>query len=292
MSGQKALVLGGSGGLLGQALVRVLKEKGWKVAVTSRKDIDYAAKGASDKLERLVDSVEPACVFNTVAYTQVDAAEDDEDTATLLNRTVPAMLGRIMKTRPVYLMHYSTDFVFSGKKRDAYVPGDETDPLSVYGRTKLAGEEALLAAELKRCAIVRTAWLYGPGKRNFVSTILSRCQRGKDLNIVDDQTGSPTYSLDLATYSLKLCEAGGSGIFHIVNSGRASWCELAQEAIKLAQKECSVRCVSSASYPQKAVRPSWSILDTASFTAVTGIVPRPWPQALRDYIYSEFPPAE
>lgn len=289
---QKALVLGGAGGLLGRALVRVLEAAGWEVTATSRKDINYAAKGAATKLERLVDQVEPACVFNTVAYTQVDQAEDDEETATLLNRTVPAMLGRIMKTRPAYLVHYSTDFVFNGKKRAPYVPEDPTSPLGVYGQTKLAGEEALLAADLRRCAIVRTAWLYGPGKKNFVSTILSRCTPENTLSVVHDQVGSPTYTMDLAKYTLKLYEAGGSGIFHIANSGQASWCELAQEAVKLAEKECAVQCIFSENYPTKAARPAWSVLDTSSFTAVTGIVPRPWPQALRDYIYSEFPPAE
>lgn len=287
---QKALVLGGATGLLGQALAEVLLQAGWNVIVTSRKDIDYCAANGAKKLEALVDRVQPACIFNTVAYTQVDKAEDDEEAATLLNRSVPAMLGRIIKPRPVRLVHYSTDFVFNGRKATPYLPEDPTNPTSAYGRTKLAGEEALLQLDLPRCVIVRTAWLFGPGKGNFIRTILSRCAAHQPLSVVHDQVGSPTYTLDLAKYSLKLVEAEGRGIFHIVNSGQASWCELASEAVRLAQAECTVLPVPSSAYPQKALRPAWSVLGTSAFTRVTGITPRPWPQALRDYIYRDFTP--
>ncbi len=286
----KALVLGGKTGLLGQALVEILHAAGWEVKATSRHDIDYFRQDCADILESVVDAVEPACIFNTVGYTFVDKAEDEEDAAVVLNRKVPAMLGRIVKARPIHLVHYSTDFVFNGRKKSPYAPGDQTDPLGVYGSSKLAGEEAILSLDLPNFSIVRTAWLFGPGRKNFVSTMLTLCATGKPLSVVDDQVGSPTYTMDLAKYSLKLVEAEGRGIFHIVNSGQASWCELATEAIRIAQAECQIKAIPSADYPQKAKRPAMSVLDTSSFTSVTGITPRPWPQALRDYIYREFTP--
>ena len=289
---QKALVLGGATGLVGQALMEALRESAWAPRAVTRAELDLRAPDAADKLKALIDSTEPACVFNAVAYTQVDAAEDDPEAATLLNRTLPAMLGRLVKTRGCGLVHFSTDFVFNGKKKQPYTTEDETDPLCVYGATKLAGEEALLALNLPNCLIIRTAWLFGPGRKNFVSTILRLCQEKKCINVVHDQVGSPTYTADLAQYTLKLVEAGAAGLFHIVNSGQASWCELASEAVQLAQVECNVTPVPSSAFPQKAMRPAYSVLNCDDLARITGISPRPWPQALREYIFKEFLPAE
>lgn len=287
---QKALVLGGKTGLAGQALTGVLRASNWDVTPTGRDDLDCTASDAGARLEALIDSLEPACVFNAVAYTAVDAAEDDPEAATLLNRTLPATLGRIMKTRPCTLVQYSTDFVFDGKKGTPYTPEDPTAPLCVYGKTKLAGEEALLSFALPRCLIVRTAWLFGPGRRNFVSAILQACKEKRAVTVVHDQIGSPTYTPDLAQYTLKLVEAGAEGIFHITNTGAASWCELAGEAVSLAEAECTVYPVPSSEYPQKARRPAYSVLDGGALARLTGITPRPWPQALREYIFKDFLP--
>ena len=287
---QKALVLGGKTGLVGQALVDVLNASGWEVTATGRAELDAAAVDSGTRLESLVDALEPSCIFNTIAYTGVDAAEDEPEAATLLNRTLPATLGRIVKTRPSTLVHFSTDFVFDGKKNSPYTPEDPTGPLCVYAKTKLAGEEALLALDLPRCLIIRTAWLFGPGRKNFVATILQACKDRRAINVVHDQIGSPTYTLDLAQYTLKLVETGASGLFHIVNGGQASWCELAGEAVSLAPVECVVHPIPSSEYPQKARRPAYSALDCADLARLTGITPRPWPQALREYIFTVYPP--
>ncbi len=291
MSGnRKALVLGGGTGFVGQALVEVLRASGWEIMATERSDIDFAAPDVQDVLAHMADRFEPACIFNAVGYTQVDAAEDDLETAALLNKTLPAVLGGLVKTRPSVLVHFSTDFVFNGRREVPYGVDDPTGPLCVYGRTKRAGEEALLNMGLSNCIVARTAWLFGHGKKNFVRTILERCKEKRSVNVVHDQVGSPTYTLDLAQYTLKLVEAGARGLFHVVNSGQASWCDLADEAVSLAQVECTVNAVPSSAYPQKALRPAFSVLDTESLTRATGITPRPWPQALRDYIFREFPP--
>lgn len=286
---QKALVLGGKTGLVGQTLMQALHNSGWEAVAAGRSEVDLGAPDAASRLEALIDSHEPSCVFNAIAYTKVDAAEDEPEAATLLNRTLPATLGRIIKTRPCALVHYSTDFVFDGKKGAPYTPEDPTAPLCVYGKSKLAGEEALLSFDLPRCLIVRTAWLFGPGRRNFVSVILQACKEKRVVNVVHDQIGSPTYTPDLAQYTIKLLESGARGLFHLVNAGTASWCELADEAVSLAQQECTVNPVPSSEYPQKARRPAYSALDCAAVACLTGSAPRPWPQALREYIFKAFP---
>ena len=287
----KALILGGKTGLVGQALVEVLKGAYWDITCTDRKDIDFFTTGFADDLERLIDRVEPDCIFNGVGFTQVDAAEDNTEGADVLNRLVPATLGRIVASTQCKLVHYSTDFVFNGRKETPYSTEDIPAPLNVYGKTKLAGENALLELGLSGCIIARTAWLFGPGRNNFVDTIITKGKDRGQLSVVHDQVGSPTYTLDLAAYTLKLVEAEVNGVFHIVNSGEASWCELADEAIALAQVDCTVTPVPSSAYPQKAIRPIYSVLDTSSLTRATGITPRPWPQALRDYVFRSFPPS-
>jgi dTDP-4-dehydrorhamnose reductase len=205
-----------------------------------------------------------------------------------MNRTLPAVIGRVLKTRPSALVHYSTDFIFDGRKQSPYLTDDPANPQNVYGRTKFEGEEALLELGLPRCLIVRTAWLFGPHKKNFVSCILGLCRERKELKVVHDQIGSPTYTIDLAQHSLRLVDVGASGIFHVVNSGEASWCELAGEAVKLAQIECVVSPIASADYPHKAERPPYSVLDNGKVARTTGHGIRPWPQALQDYIFRDF----
>ena len=285
----KILILGGATGLLGQALAKKATDEHYDVIATGRGDFDPTN---TDVLERFIDDTRPDIVCNTIAYTGVDQAEEEEEAAMLLNRVLPCSLGRIIKKRPsIYLMHFSTDFVFDGKAQEPYSETDKTAPQSVYGKSKLAGENALLELQLEKFCIIRTAWLFGPDKKNFVSTILDHCAQGKALSIVHDQTGSPTYTPDLAAYSLKLFETGGHGIFHLANSGTATWCELASEAVRMAQMVCTITPISSKDYPQKATRPTFSRLSTAKFTEHTGIVPRQWPQALADYVYSSISPA-
>ena len=287
---KKALVLGGKTGLLGQALVEVLTEAGWNVSSAGRESFNALGHGVEGELRRLLEREKPQYLFNTIAYTQVDQAEENYHDAELLNVSFPGILGRIIKEHPCHLVHFSTDFVFNGKKIEGYVTEDIPDPLNVYGATKLAGEKALLALELPFCTIIRTAWLFGSGRGNFVRTILTKGKEKGVLNVVDDQRGSPTYTVDLARYTLALIEAEACGIFHVVNSGHASWCELAEEAVRQAEVECRIYPVHSKDYPQKALRPASSVLDTKKLTRVTGIVPRPWPQALREYIFRDFNP--
>ncbi len=281
----RALVLGGRHGLLGQALVRTLEARGWESISLGREDGDLLDSGwMGEQIGRLA----PQAVFNTVAYTQVDNAEDQPEEARRINRGLPALLGRLLKGTDVHLLHYSTDFVFNGRKDTPYTTDDLPDPASVYGLTKLEGEQALEASGLETCCIIRTSWLFGPGRKNFVSTILEAARQREAVTVVHDQTGSPSYTMDVAAASLELLRRKATGVFHVANSGQASWCELAAQAVSLADFPCTVQAIASADWPQKAKRPPFSPLDTSRYTELTGKAMRPWLPALRDYIFQDF----
>lgn len=284
LSGKKAVILGGKTGLLGRTLTEKLEQNEVITIPLSRADFDPLNEKI---LTALLEREKPDLIFNTIAYTMVDQAEDEESKAHLLNTTLPVSLGRLAKMNNCKLIHFSTDFVFDGKNDSPYTEKDKTNPQSVYGSTKLAGEEKLLELDYENILIIRTAWLFGPYKTNFVHKILNFAREREALTIVHDQNGSPTYTPDLADYTIELVKNEANGIFNVVNSGKASWCELAAEAINCSAINCRVEPVPSSAYPTKAARPSYSVLDTAKLTAATGITPRPWVQALRDYIYND-----
>ncbi|KAF5035819.1 dTDP-4-dehydrorhamnose reductase [anaerobic digester metagenome] len=280
---RSAVVLGGKTGLLGQALSMAMTRRGWTVHAPGRADLDLFDRPAvEDYLARTGADI----LFNTVAYTKVDQAEDEPSEAARLNRQLPLVLGQAARNAGVRLVHYSTDFVFNGKKTTPYTTEDQPDPRSVYGSTKLQGERELLALGLPGLIIIRTSWLFGPCKINFVTRILELAASRPELSVVHDQVGSPSYTPDLAANSLALVDAGATGLFHLANSGQASWCELAAEAVRGADLPCRVKPITSAQYPQKAVQPAYSVLDLSKFTAATGITPRPWLQALREFLFS------
>lgn len=282
----KALVSGGASGLLGKALVRELAAQQWEVECLGREDGDLLNP---DFLSERLHQSRPDAVFNTVAWTQVDDAEDQPEAAMAVNRALPDSLARIISGMPdVWLGHFSTDFVFSGYHTEPFRETSTPNPINVYGKTKQAGEEAVLRLLPERSCIIRTAWLFGPGRRNFVDTILAACRRRDTVSVVDDQLGSPTYTPDLAKWSVELAKKRATGIFHAVNSGQASWCELATEAIQMVSGPCRVLPISSAEWPQKARRPSNSSLDNGKLAEFLGKKPRCWHQALRDYLFSEY----
>jgi dTDP-4-dehydrorhamnose reductase len=283
MSGhKKVIVLGGVTGLLGVPLTQALRQAGHEVLPTTRGTLDPFDREA---VVAAVRAFAADWIVNTIAYTAVDKAEDEPDEAARLNRVLPGNLARICQETGAGLVHYSTDFVFDGKKTSPYAETDPVDPQSVYGKTKLAGERAILEVGLEKHLILRTAWLFGPGKTNFVEKILGFAKTRDVLKVVHDQIGSPTFTGDLSGMTVDLVQAGATGLFHTVNSGRASWCELASEAVSTAGINCEVLPITSAEYPQKAKRPAYSVLDTGRFAAAVGHAPRPWIQALREYVY-------
>jgi len=281
---KRIAVLGGHTGLLGVPLAKAFAAAGFETVPLGRADFDITDPAA---MGSFLDELRPDWLINAVAYTAVDKAEDEPLEAARLNRVLPAMLGRLCADRDVGLFHFSTDFVFDGKKTTPYEEEDPTGAASVYGQTKLDGEKTLIALKLPRLLIARVAWLFGPDKKNFVRTMLNMAKDRSELRVVHDQIGSPSYTLDLTGYAVDLVKANATGLFHLANAGRASWCQLANEAVSVAGYDCHVIPIASDEYPQKAVRPAYSVLDTGKFTRTTEVLPRPWVQALREYVFAQ-----
>ncbi|MDP3428004.1 MAG: dTDP-4-dehydrorhamnose reductase [Humidesulfovibrio sp.] len=292
---KKALVLGGKGGLLGRAVAVALTKAGVATLAVSGADVDYFDLDALDDFLDAQehegdgpDTVAVDCIINAVAYTQVDKAEDQPEEAYRLNASLPALLGVLAEERELRLVHFSTDFVFDGQKGAPCLPTDKPNPLSVYGASKLAGEEALQALDIPELLILRTAWLFGPGKTNFVQRILELAAERKELKVVADQFGSPTCTTDLARLTVALLQNGATGLLHAANSGQASWHELAAEAVRLAGLDCRLLAIPTSGYPTRAPRPSNSVLDITDTVRLAGYTPRHWREALAEYV-SSFP---
>ena len=275
-----ALVLGGKTGLLGQALMKAGSANGFNMLSLGREDGNVLDL---EFLDTQISQMNPDFIFNTIAYTEIDAAENNCAMANLLNRTLPDNIARIIRNSSCHCIHYSSDFVFNGKSSSAYEETDLAEPLSVYGVSKLAGEQML--GKLDNVAILRTAWLFGCGRKNFVSTILGLAKEKPVLPVVHDQIGSPTSTKDLAEMSFIVACKKGHGIFNAVNSGAASWCDLASEAASLLNLPTFIEPITTAEWIQKAVRPKYSVLSMKHFTETFDYAPRPWPQALREYLF-------
>jgi dTDP-4-dehydrorhamnose reductase len=278
---KKTLVLGGANGLLGRAVVSAFEAAGVEALGVSSAQVDYFDE---DALHDAIDEFDPDCLVNAVAYTQVDKAEDEQEEAYRLNAMLPALLGVVAEERELALVHYSTDFVFDGAKGAPYLPTDATNPLCVYGASKLSGEEALLEINPPGLLILRTAWLFGPGKMNFVARMLQLASERSELNVVADQFGSPTCTTDLAALTVALVANGAQGVLHAANSGQASWHELASEAIRLAGLPCVVNPIPTSGYPTRSKRPPYSVLDLAETARIAGAMPRHWREALAGYV--------
>jgi dTDP-4-dehydrorhamnose reductase len=268
----------GAGGQLGSDLMRVLD--GQYVIGLTRHELDITDV---DAVARAVAAVAPSVIVNAAAYTAVDAAETDEATAFTANVTAPAALAAAAATAGAKFVHVSTDYVFAG---DATVPYDEraaTGPRSAYGRTKLAGEQAVFA-ELPAAYVVRTAWVYGASGANFVKT-MARLEREREtVSVVDDQRGSPTWSRDLARGLVELGSSGAAGgIYHCTNTGETTWFGFTRAIFEeLGADPERVLPTTTAAFPRPAPRPAYSVLGNRRWIEA-GLEPLPhWRAALHD----------
>ncbi|WP_272701254.1 dTDP-4-dehydrorhamnose reductase [Desulfovibrio sp. Fe33] len=284
IEGLRVAILGGRSGLLGQALTKEFSRAGAMAFPLSRKDCDVLDPLC---MEGWLNRNDPDLLVNATGYTQVDLAEDEPEKAFALNATAPPLLATLAARRAIPFIHYSTDFVFSGHKHSPYTEYDEANATSVYGISKADGERGLLKLGYERTLIIRISWLFGPGRTNFVKKILGLADTRRNLTVVNDQVGSPSYTPDIAKNTIRLVEKDATGIFHLANSGETSWHGLANTAVSLANKDCTVSPVPTSAYPTKAVRPSYSVLDLAKFTRTTGVTPRRWEDALRQYVLED-----
>jgi dTDP-4-dehydrorhamnose reductase len=258
------LVLGATG-MLGRAMVESLRAQGLRHVAAGRDSVDLA------HLESLETGVAAGtrAVINCTGWTNVDAAEAHEQEATEINGTAVGKLAERCKQIGAVLIHYSTDYVFSGKASAPYPVDHPRSPLNAYGRSKAVGE-SLLEQSGAEFILIRTSWVYAPWGKNFVRTILGLAEKRASLRVVNDQLGRPSSAEQLASNSLRLLSAGARGAFHLSDGGQCTWFELASAAVARAGLACQVDPCSSAEYPSPAVRPSYSVLDLSRAEALIG----------------------
>lgn len=277
------LVFGGQG-QLGQELSRAARDRDIAIAALSRADADIAHRG---QVEAALRRHRPGVVINAAAYTAVDRAEDEYDAASRANADGAATLAAACAAADIPLVHISTDYVFDGTKSGAYVETDAVAPLSVYGRTKAAGEAAIRATAPKHL-VVRTAWLYGAFGTNFLRTILRLAQEREELRVVSDQYGTPTSGGELASALLTIApRLFGSeppwGTYHFSGTGITSWHGFAEWIVDVqarhTQRRPRVVPIATPDYPTRATRPANSALDSTLFQQVFGIKADHWATA-------------
>ncbi len=273
------ILLLGRTGQVGSELLRLLPGLG-RVSAPTRETADLCAP---ESLRALVRRECPDTIVNAAAYTNVDGAESEPELAFKANAEAPRVLADAAAACGALLVHYSTDYVFDGCGMHPYREGDPVRPLNVYGRSKLAGEQAVLGAGC-RTLIFRTSWIYGLRGRNFLLTVRRLAAEGKPLRIVSDQVGAPTWcrSVAMATVdALRRIQAGSgaSGVFHMTCGGQTNWCDFARAFLP---PGTPVEAISTEAFPRPAVRPRFSVLDNSRLETELGIRLPSWGQALRD----------
>lgn len=267
------ILLTGRTGQVGWELERALAGKGTLIA-TDRRTLDLADPLLADR----VREEKPDVIVNAAAYTAVDKAESEPGLARKVNALAPGVLAEEAKRTGALLIHFSTDYVFDGAKASAYTEEDATNPLSVYGRTKLAGENAVRVAG-GRHLILRTSWVYAPRGRNFFLTIAKKARAGERLRVVADQTGVPTESAFIADITRRLLERGEEGTVNVVPSGATTWHGFACAIVEGLRLDVPVAPIATQEYPAAAARPKNSVLDCAKLARLLG-VPEPWQAGL------------
>jgi dTDP-4-dehydrorhamnose reductase len=280
------ILITGGGGMLAKALVRALRARDLDPIVLDRAALDITD---DDQVRQVLEkSGLPTLVLNCAAFTKVDLCEEQPQVANAVNASGAAHLAKWATLYGVQrLVHFSTDFVFDGAARRPYRPDDPVHPLSAYGASKLQGEREIAALCPSGSLIIRTAWLYGVGGPCFPQTMISAARAGKQLKVVDDQTGSPTFTDDLATATLHLIDADARGIYHVTNSGQTNWHDFTAAILQEFDLKADLSRTTSADWkklrPNSAIRPAYSVLDTTGYTQTTGKTMRPWPEALHAY---------
>ena len=291
------ILITGSSGMLGSDLCEVLGGsheltgmdlRGPSPEAKGPQDFRQVDMTDSDAVEKVFADVRPEIVLHAAAWTDVDGCELDPEKARSMNTYGTLVVAGAAEKCGAALVLISTDFVFDGRKDTPYTEGDEVSPISVYGRTKLAAEEAVKGT-VSRYAIVRTSWLYGRNGRNFVDTVITKGREKGRLSVVDDQVGSPTYTVDLARALKALSESAYATeceTFHVSNSGRCSWHGFAVRVLAEAWLggDVTVEPIKSDALDRPAKRPAFSVLDNTKFQSATGFTMRPWEDALKEFL--------
>jgi dTDP-4-dehydrorhamnose reductase len=293
VKGRIVIRLGLIGGrsMLAQKVKQLLPSK-YQLIELNRPEFDLTDP---NKVGQLLRKLKPQIIVNCAAFTQVDACETQQNLANAVNGVGPGLLARTARQIGAILVHVSSDYVFDGTLSRPYCEEDPPSPQSIYGQSKLLGEKTILASGLEKYFILRTGWLYGPGGNNFVETIARFAADREELRIVADQTGTPTYTGDLAAAIFALLETKEYGIFHYSNSGISSWYEFATEIVSQLQargeavKVKRVLPISTEQYPLPAKRPAYSVLSKEKYSQATGKEVPCWQDGLKRYMAERIP---
>jgi dTDP-4-dehydrorhamnose reductase len=286
----KRILVTGAAGMTGSEVCEQATAAGWMVLPLSRADADITdARLLADVTRKF----RPDVVVNAAAYTAVDKAEAEADVAMAVNCEGARNVASAAASEGAPVIHISTDYVFNGEGQSPYQPDAKTDPIGVYGKTKLAGEAAI-QDENPNHVIIRTSWLFSHRGSNFVRTMLRLGAERDELRVVEDQVGRPTSATDLASALLVVAQAIAenpalTGVYHFANAGETSWFGFAQEIFEQAKSLGETHTprivpIPTSEFPTPARRPSYSVLDTTSFSERFGVEPRNWQPAVRDTV--------
>jgi dTDP-4-dehydrorhamnose reductase len=281
------IVIVGSGGRLGAALMRAYRDK-FEIVGFTHVQLDLSN---FDEVRQKLGGADFEILINAAAFTNVDLCETQREEAFRVNAEAPRLLAEICRDKTAKLIHFSTDYVFDGEKREPYVEADEAKPISVYGESKLAGEKNVLAAD-NRHLVVRVSWVFGPDRPSFIDGIIKRAQENKEVDAIADKFSTPAYTLDIAKMLPHFLNANvEGGILHFANAGECSWQEYAQWAVDCCREAglpLKARIVGASKLKDMAGwvarRPVYSVLSTAKYTELTGTAPWAWREAVADYI--------
>jgi dTDP-4-dehydrorhamnose reductase len=281
------ILVTGAKGMLGSVLVPTLEARGHLVKGLSRDELDITN---ADQVLEILNYAKPDLVINAAAYTKVDQAESEPEFAFLVNDTGTENVAVACSRLNIPLLFISTDYVFDGEQERPYTTTDQTNPLSVYGKSKLAGELAI-QQHLENFYIVRTSWLYGPNGKNFVDTISRIAKEKKTLRVVCDQWGSPTSTISLSKYLADLIATKRWGIYHATDDGVTNWCEFARHIVAAQglADTVEVEAIETTEMPLPATRPRYSVLDKSALIQAIGHSLTPWQEALQRYLLARVP---
>ena len=240
-------------------------------------------------VRNVVKKIHPDTIINCAAYTDVDACERNQEKAFSVNGEGVKNLSQVCEEKDIALAHFSTDFVFDGRKKSPYTEEDEPNPLNAYGKSKLLGEQYLLNSHVK-FFLIRTSWMYGNGGKNFVKAVINKAANQSDINVVDDQIGNPTWTMDIVDITLRLLETEQYGIYNYSNEGECSWYEFACEIIRILRnsenKFHSTKIVpaKSAQLKRDAERPAYSALNKSKIKSAIGIDIPHWKESLNKFL--------
>ena len=272
------ILITGANGQLGTELMKVLE--GYEVHGFNKDQLDITNP---NNVRECMENIEPDVVIHCAAYTNVDGCESNVDLAYKINASGAGYVATECLKIGSAMVYVSTDYIFNGQKGQPYYEFDKPNPINTYGKTKLAGEE-IVRSTLKRHYIARTAWLYGTQGKNFVKTMLQLAETQKNINVVNDQTGSPTNVLDLARAIKLLIESKKYGTYHVTNSGSCTWYEFAKKIFELRGIEIEVNPLTTDQLDRPAKRPKNSVLKNFNLEANLKYSTRSWEEALKEYL--------